>query len=53
MEPGLVPREVPNGSGGRDKCEELGWNRMDMKTGKINSCILKLLLWTPGYLALP
>lgn len=53
MEPGLVPREVPDGSGGGDKCEELGWNRVDMKTGKINSCILKLLLWTSGYLALP
>lgn len=24
MEPGLGPREVPSGSGGRDKCEGLG-----------------------------
>lgn len=45
--------EVPDGSGGEDRCEDLGWNRVDMKTGKINSCILKLLLWTPGYPALP
>lgn len=45
--------EVPDGSGGGDRCEDLGCNRVDMKTGKINSCILKLLLWTPGYPALP
>lgn len=37
MEPGLVPREVPNGSGSGDKCEELGWNRVDMRTGRIKS----------------
>lgn len=46
-------REVPHGSGGGDKCEELGWNRMAMKAGKVNNWILELLLWTPGSLALP
>lgn len=53
MGPGFGAWEVPDGSGGGDRCEDLGWNRVDMNTGKINSCILKLLLWTPGYPALP
>lgn len=53
MEPGLGPREVPSGSGGRDKCEGLGQDRMDRKAGRTNIWILKLLLWTCGSLAQP